>query len=404
MSLLEQLSRPSAWEKFYEYKTSLACPKAFASELRRFIDGRGYLPICEAIRELLQNADSKPFPLPEKAVISKQGTQKKRTVYTYPYAENMVLKLLTHILLRSYDGVFCENLFSFRPGRSAKDAVRYLMKIPGIYQKYSYKVDVSNYFNSIPIPLLIPELEEALSEDPELLAFLKKLLEEPAVLDRGEPITEQKGIMAGTPLASFYANLYLADLDRKFSSQGIPYARYSDDIIVFADTPEKLWEYAGIIQDHLSAKGLSVNPSKEEFRDPADGFVFLGFSLSENAIDIAPATVKKLKQKMRRKARALKRWQKRNDLSGEKAAKAFIRIFNKKLLDSPLDNELSWSYWFFSVITTTRSLHDIDRYCQECIRYLVSDTRTKSRFNVRYETMKSLGYRSLVHAYYDFSE
>ena len=48
-SLLDQLSRPDVWEKFYEYKAGLACPKSFLKELRAFIDRRGYLPVCEAM-------------------------------------------------------------------------------------------------------------------------------------------------------------------------------------------------------------------------------------------------------------------------------------------------------------------------------------------------------------------
>ena len=405
MTLLEQLARREAWEKFYEYKTSLVCPKAFSQQLRRYIDREDYGPVCREIEALLQSDDrnKSPFPLPEKAIISKQGTQKKRTVYTYPYLENMTLKLLTHLLLRKYDALFCDNLYSFRPGRSAKDAIRKLMKVPGLERKYSYKVDVSNYFNSIPIQVLIPELERATADDPTLFRFLKALLEEPGVLDQGELITEQKGIMAGTPLASFYANLYLRGLDQWFCDRGIPYARYSDDIIVFGDSSEEVSEYAAVIREQLLSRGLNINPAKEEFRSPEEGFVFLGFSLRNGQIDIAPATIQKLKQKMRRKTRALKRWQKRNDLPGDRAAKAFIRIFNRKLLESPLDNDLSWSYWFFSVITTTEGLHTLDEYAQECLRYLISDTHTKARFNVRYDALKKLGYQSLVHAYYSFS-
>ena len=122
-----------------------------------------------------------------------------------------------------------------------------------------------------------------------------------------------------------------------------------------------------------------------------------------STVDIAPVTFKKLKKKMRRKARALSRWRDRTGASGEAAAKAFIRVFNKKLLDSPTDNELSWSYWFFPVINTTETLHKIDIYAQDCIRFIISGKRTKSRFNARYEDMKKLGYRSLVHEYYNMT-
>ena len=398
MSLLDLLSDPAVWERFYEYKTSLVCPKPLEAKLRSFIDGRAYLPVCEAA------AAGEAFPLPKKSVISKIYSQKKRVVYTYPERENTVLKLLTYLLLRKYDGLFSPGLYSFRPGRTAKDAVQRLLRVPGLSGMYSYKVDISNYFNSIPIPRLIPMLEEALSGDPELFSFLRRLLEEPRALDRGRETIEQKGIMAGTPLASFYANLYLRGLDSHFASLGLPYARYSDDIILFAPTLEEVRAHAEFIRGFLSEAGLEVNPKKESFTSPEEGFVFLGFFIRQGVVDIAPASVDKLKAKMRRKTRALARWRDRNGLEGEKAAKAFIRVFNRKLFENPVDNELTWTYWFFPVINTPESLRAIDRYAQDCVRFLISGKRTKARFNVRYGDMKALGLRSLVHAYYDHSE
>ncbi|MBQ4425397.1 MAG: group II intron reverse transcriptase domain-containing protein [Lachnospiraceae bacterium] len=396
MSLLERLSQESAWDSFYEYKTHLTCPKDLARELEAFIAARAYLPVCERIQE------GQDFPLPRKAEISKMGSSKKRTVYIYPKEENTVLKLLTYLLLREYDGLFAPNLYSFRPQRTAKDAVRTLSRIRGIRQMYVYKVDISNYFNSIPLGRFLPVLEETLAADPELLAFLKKLLQETRVITAEGIWEEEKGIMAGTPLSAFYANLYLKDLDQWFYDQHIPYARYSDDIIVFGKSREAAERAADRIRDVLKEKGLKVNPKKESFSSPEEGWTFLGFACRDGVIDIAPATLTKLKGKMRRKARALLRWRKRNGIEGEKAAAAFIRIFNRKLLESPDENELSWSYWFFSVINTTESLNVIDRYAQECLRYLISGTRTKARYNIRYEDLKKLGYRSLVHEYYSF--
>lgn len=397
MSLLEQLSDPLRWERFYEYRTGLACPKADAEALRTFIDAKAYLPVCEVLSR------GEPFPLPKKSVLSKLGTDKKRTVYTYPPAENTVMKLLTFLVLRRYDGLFADNLYSFRPGRTAKDAIRRLIRTPGLDRMYAYKVDIRNYFNSIPVTRLLPPLREALADDPPLFALFERLLTEPCVLDRGRPLREEKGIMAGTPLSSFLANFYLRELDAQFAARGIPYARYSDDIILFAETAEAAQAEAAKLREALSGYGLTVNPDKECFSAPADGFTFLGFFCRGDCIDIAPVTVQKLKNKMRRKRDALQRWRLRNGVSGEKAATAFIRIFNRKLLDAPLDNDLSWSCWFFSVINTTDSLCQIDAYAQDCLRYLISGTHTKARFRVSYDRLKALGYRNLVHAYYAFS-
>ena len=394
MSLLDKLSLRDSWESFYKYKCSLTGGGDFVKELRRFIDKEEYIPVCKSIE------CGETFPLPRKSVISKLDSQKKRIVYTYPEAENMVLKLLTYLLLRKYDGLFSQGLYSFRPNKTAKDAVRQLTRTPHINEMYSYKADISNYFNSVPTEKLMSMLKKVLADDKKLCDFLGVLLEEPRVLDGSEVIMERKGIMAGTPLSAFYANLYLMELDSFFTDKNIPYGRYSDDIIFFADSMQECEEYKKYLHDFIAERGLEINPSKESFNAPGEGWTFLGFSYKNGVIDIAPASVEKLKHKMRRKARALQRWKQRNELSGEKAALAFIRIFNRKLFECSENNDLSWNKWFFSVINTDKSLRSIDNYSQDCVRFLVSGKRTKSRFNVRYEDIRRLGLRSLVHEYY----
>ena len=394
MSLTDLLGESPVWERFYRYKESLAVPKRFTSELRVFTDEKRYLPVLEEIK------DFKKFPLPARSVINKTGSDKRRVIYTYPEPENTVLKLLTYLILRKYDSLFDKGLYSFRPGKTAKDAVRYLLNQRDIRGMYAYKADIHDYFNSIPVEKLLPKLKTAVGDDEQLYGFLSYLLSERYVLERSRPVCEQKGIMAGTPLSSFYANLFLADLDRHFSENSVIYARYSDDMILFAPTEEECMTHRDYMRGFLAENGLTVNTSKEILYTPDDGFVFLGFSCVAGTVDIAPVTKKKLKQKMRRKRDALARWASRNGMEREKAAKAFIRIFNRKLLDSPEDNELSWSRWFFPLINTDAGLREIDIYAQDCIRYLISGKHTKSRYNVRYDQMKALGYRSLVNEFY----
>ena len=291
-------------------------------------------------------------------------------------------------------------LYSFRPGVCAKDAIMNICRTKDLHSLYSYKIDVSDYFNSIPVDKMCAVLDETVTDDERLLAFMKTLLSEPHVRSGDDVISEQKGIMAGTPIASFYANLYLKDLDEWFRNNGVLYARYSDDIIVFSKSEDEISTYKKVILDSLREKGLTVNPDKEVFGSPEDGFTFLGVEVKNGDIDIAPASVVKLKQKMRRKARALDRWRHRGNLDGTKAASAFIRIFNHKLLEVNEDSDLTWSLWFFPVITTPKSLHEIDLYAQDLLRFLISGKHTKSRYNVRYSDLKELGYRSLVNEYY----
>ena len=398
MSLLFHLSEKEYWERFFDYRALLADDRRALERLRSFIDEEAYIPVCETI------LSGKEFPLPERKVISKLSSAKKRIVYTYPYAENMTLKLLTWMVLRKYDSLFPSNLFSFRPQKNAKDAVRYLRSVPYLSEKYSYKLDVSDYFNSIPVEMIAEMISTAVSDDPLLGRFMISLLKEEKCFSQGKVVVEKKGIMAGTPLSSFFANLYLSDMDRQFADEGATYIRYSDDIIVFADSENKIDEYEKRIKDFIAQKQLLVNENKEFRTLPGGDFSFLGFEFRGETIDVSPVTIKKLKGKMKRKARSLARWCERNDIETENGAKAFIRIFNRKLFEAPAGNELSWSRWFFSIINTDESLREIDEYAQNLLRTLISGTNSKARFNIRYSYLKKLGYKSLVSEYFKYKK
>ena len=154
------------------------------------------------------------------------------------------------------------------------------------------------------------------------------------------------------------------------------------------------------IKSFLNEKELEVNEEKEFITLPNNEWTFLGFSYNLGVIDISKVSFEKLKAKMKRKTRALSRWADKKGVSGEKTAVVFIKKFNAKLYDNPIDSELTWTRWFFPVINTDKTLKQIDEYMLECIRYLATGKRTKSKYSLRYEDIKALGYRSLVNEYY----
>lgn len=395
MDILSCLSDSAQWQHFCEQKVNNGhLSKQDAAALTAFIQKEEYLPYAEKILR------GERFSPPRRAVISKMHSQKKRVVYIPPREENFVLKFLTYLLQRKYDHLFAPNLYSFRPGIGVRNAISDLIRVRGLSNMWSYKVDISNYFNTIPVERLLPILERAIADEPVVYRFLAGILTDPRVNDRGNIIEEEKGIMAGTPISTFLANLYLSEMDWMFADEGRLYARYSDDIIIFFHSREHLEQDIARIHGILSNAGLSINPDKEQRTAPGESWVFLGISYHNGIIDVAPASIEKLKAKMRRKTRALARWKARKNAAGTSAAKAFIRVFNRKLFENPVDHELTWTRWYFPIINTAESLQVIDRYSQSCIRYLATGKRTKSAYDFRYEDMKKLGYISLVNCYY----
>ena len=394
---MKALSCPQIWQEFFDYKLAGGhMSNGEEKKLADFIEGQAYLPVIDTIER------GTGFAPPHKKIISKLHSTKKRVVYVYSEEENRVLKFLTYLLQKKYDYLYADNLYSFRQGVGAHDAIKRLVKTPGIGRMWSYKVDISNYFNSIPVSELLKIMRDKLRADKQVCDFLETLLLNPWVIEDGVQIKEEKGIMAGTPVSTFLANLYLCHMDHYFQNENVIYARYSDDIIVFAETKDQLDEYVRQIQSILLQSGLSINADKEAYTAPGEKWTFLGFSYQNGTVDISPISVDKMKAKMRRKARALERWRVRKNIGRVQAARAFIKVFNKKLFENPAEHELTWTRWYFPMINTTESLKIIDEYSQYNIRVLATGKHTKAAYNFRYEEMKELGYVTLVNAYYSF--
>ena len=394
MGLFQDITDEGLWREFLSRKREQGClSRREEKDLAEYVENREYLQEAERIRS------GKAFPLPVKHLISKTGTDKKRTVYQFPRGFGYLLKLAAWRMYR-YDGIFAANLWSFRKGRTVRQGIRQLLSAGVGRRLYSYKVDIHDYFNSVDVDRLLPMLEKIFGENAEETDFCRRLLLEKRVIFEGKIICEEKGIMAGMPLSSFFANVYLKEMDAWFEARGALYARYSDDIIVFAESEEELAEYRRQVEKFIQDARLTFNPDKAALTKPGEKWCFLGVSVDGREVDVAPVSVKKIKRKMKRKADALVRWKKRKGASDERAVRAFIRCFNRKFFENPVHSELTWCRWFFPLITTDESLKAIDHYMQECIRYVALGRHSKAGYNLRYETMKEYGYRPLVSAYY----
>jgi dTDP-D-glucose 4,6-dehydratase len=71
-----------------------------------------------------------------------------------------------------------------------------------------------------------------------------------------------------------------------------------------------------------------------------------------------------------------------------------IKYFNRKFFDTNLDGMLTWSRWYFPVITATEGLKEIDHYMQQSIRVLSTGRHNKSNYRITYEKIKALGWRA----------
>ena len=393
-SILTQLTRQEAWEEFLAYRLMKGRFNWHEfNEADRFVEQKAYLHLAQRI------AQREGLGIPTKKIVNKMGSGKKRVVYSYAPDEMVILKLIAFRLYK-YDACFTPNCYAFRRGIKASDAIFSIRRAIGNRQMWAYKLDIHDYFNSISIDILLPMLEEMLADDLPLYRFFEKMLTDNRVVSGGETIVERHGVMAGVPTAPFLADVYLKEVDRYFHDAHVIYARYSDDIILFAPDHETLMAYKAQMTEFLRKYRLEVNPDKERIYSPDEAYEFLGFKCHARDIDISEATKKKMKGKIKRATRSLMRWRIRNHMEPEKAMKGLINHFNRVFFESDDTETLTWARWFFPVINQTDGLKEIDHYLQQNIRYLGTGKHNKSNYKTDYAQLKQMGYKSLVNEYY----
>lgn len=436
MDILEQSMQEQCWNAFLQYKIERQHLSAKEEKkLREFLEKRTYIEWGNRLMDEMY-----VLPLPVRREINKGGSVKKRVVYSYPYELNQMLKFVAYSLYQ-YDALFSDNCYAFRREYGVKDAIRRIRRTAGITDKYCLKVDVHNYFNSIDVDILLEKLSFLKEQDDRLYRVLEHLLTADAAfvisdqgkkrkeriagnepledtiirkeetendrsrkegIESGKIVREKRGAMAGTPISPFFANVYLKDVDAWFANRGILYFRYSDDILIFADTLVELQNYREELYSQLSDLHLELNPDKVKISKPGEMWEFLGFCFRDGKVDLSENTIRKMQHKIKRKAESLRRWQRKKGLSGDKAAKGFIKAMNYKFFAKEDATEFTWCRWFFPNLTTDYSLKVVDTYMQQYIRYCVTGRHYKGNYRITYEQMKEWGYRSLVAEYYAY--
>jgi RNA-directed DNA polymerase len=343
------------------------------------------------------------FGIPRKSMISKYKTDRKRVAYVFDDGEQCILKYIAFLLHR-YDDFFSENLYSFCKNRNTQKVLKALGSGTGAGLHTVFQLDIAAYGISIDAGRLTQQLREVLANDPSLFDFFDWLLNRKLAMVDGEVVSEDTGALPGIAPSAFFCNLYLDALDKKYQDQAAAYFRYADDVFMgFAD-PDQARRVADAFTREVKALGLTLNAQKTGLRGPGEPWIFLGFLFTEEGqVDIAPVTVEKMKGRIRRQARKWRRQMISGRLSQADALAGFLAQTNRKFFGEARLG-MNYAQWYFPIITRTDSLQAIDAQVQRYLRYIVTGRFTKKNYNIRYDDLKTMGYRSLVRAYYHEKE
>jgi len=130
------------------------------------------------------------------------------------------------------------------------------------------------------------------------------------VISRFLSLTE-KGVPQGTSISLFLANLACWKLDRRLEDEGLRFARYADDTVIWSKSYEKITRAYDIIHTFSLETGIELNSTKSdgisllcqsgmptEFDKVKEDINFLGYKLSGQRISIKEEKVLEIKEKI----------------------------------------------------------------------------------------------------------
>ena len=288
LAALENGVRGGKWftliDKVYSPRTLQAAWKRVAGNkgaagvdrisVERFAGGaEGYL---DEISQALCREDFAVSPV--RRVHIAKGDGKQRPLGIPTVKDRVVQTALKLVLEPIFEQGFADESYGFRPGRSAKDALR---RVDGLLKAgYTFVVDadLANYFDTIDHDRLMQEVERKVS-DGRMLTLIRRYLKQEVLSDM-EGWTPTKGTPQGAVLSPLLANIYLHPMDEHVRQMGYEMVRYADDFVVLCRSTVEAEAALGVIRSHCEAYGLTLHPEKTKLGDcrvPGQGFDFLGY-------------------------------------------------------------------------------------------------------------------------------
>lgn len=219
------------------------------------------------LKQIHRQLMSRQFIFREGEAIRIESKGKERIIYIFPWEERIVDLMLYHTLSERFDGRFSPSCQAYRQGHLGVDhcqeKVRSLLKHKS-RPLYFIKRDVSNYFPTINHELLLEKLSHWIDPQDYLFDLLRQRIE--FLIKNGEDAELNfLGIGFGTPIACFFANLYLNDMDHALDRvKGLHYFRYSDDMLAFSSNPKAVEKASAVMEEAFTAHKLNSKPSHHQ--------------------------------------------------------------------------------------------------------------------------------------------
>ncbi len=200
-------------------------------------------------------------------------------------AQTVIKRYLESIL----DPLFDNDSYGYRPGRSAKDAVRVTRERCWKFD-WVLEFDVKGAFEALDHGLIMKALRKH-TDCKWALLYVERWLKAPSMTAAGEIRHRDRGTPQGGVVSPLLMNLFMHYAFDRWVRREIPncrFARYADDAVMHCQSEQMAQWVKQRLAERFAACGLELHPEKTKIvycRDsnrrsdyPVTQFTFLGFT------------------------------------------------------------------------------------------------------------------------------